>query len=101
MIKHIAMWRVQGNDVQTKEEVMKRMKSELEALNHQIEGMVSLEVGIHENEGASAYDVVLVSVHESQEALAFYQRHEKHKAVAREYVSPFIIERAVVDYICE
>lgn len=98
MIKHIVMWKIEGTKDQTKEQVIQAMKEQFEALNGQIEGMHSLEVGCNYNTSEAAYDAVLTSVHTDKEALEAYQQHEKHQHVANTYVRPFATARAVVDF---
>lgn len=98
MVKHIVMWKVQGTEEITKGSVLARLKQELEELNGQIEGLIHLEVGINENTSASAYDAVLYSTFKDEKALEYYQQHEKHQYVANQFVRPFTIDRAVVDF---
>lgn len=99
MVKHIVMWKVQGHEVHgNKEEVMKKIKVELEGLRGEIEGLEEIEVGINENASESAYDVVLYSTFVSKEALEGYQAHPKHVEVANSLVRQVATSRAVVDY---
>ena len=99
MVKHIVMWKVKAHEVHgTKEEVMCKIKRELEALKGQIDGLEEIEVGINEESSASAYDLVLYSTFVSKEALEGYQVHPKHVEVASSLVREVAISRAVVDY---
>lgn len=98
MVKHIVMWKIQGINGLSKEEVAANIKSELEALNGQIEGLLNLEVGIDFLHSDSSYDVVLYSELESKEALDFYQSHPLHVQVATNTVKPAATSRIVVDY---
>ena len=99
MVKHIVMWKVAEHPVQgSKEEVMAKIKAGLEGLKGQIEGLVEIEVGMNFNPAETAYDVVLYSVLESKEALAFYQAHPKHLEVANNLVRQVATSRVVVDY---
>lgn len=99
MIKHIVMWKVKEHEVHgTKEEVMRKIKLELEALKGCIEGLEEIEVGINFNPSDAAYDVVLNSVLVSKEALEAYQKHPKHMQVANELVRQVATSRVVVDY---
>lgn len=95
MIKHIVMWRIKSEN---KANILKNLKEQLEKLEGQIEGLISLEVGINYNASTQAYDAVLYSKFESKEALFAYRAHEKHNEVANTYVRPFVVERTVVDY---
>lgn len=92
MVRHVVMWKLKERSA----EVAATIKKELEGLNGQIPGLLSLEVGIDKN---SPDSVVLISVHESWEALAAYAKHPLHVAVADTYVRPFTATRQAVD--CE
>ena len=99
MIKHIVMWKVEANkNFGTKEEIMVRMKDELENLAGKIEGLLEIEVGININENSAAYDVVLYSTFENMDSLNYYQNHELHKAVGVNLIKLVTISRVVVDY---
>lgn len=98
MIKHIVMWRLKasahGNDKAVNASLIKQR---LEALNGNIPGLLKLEVGIDYVGADDSADVVLYSEFESREALANYQSHPAHKAVAP-FVGEARMERRVVDY---
>ena len=98
MIKHIVMWKVQEMDGSSKIESARQIKSELEALNGQIKGLLRLEVGIDFLKSDSSYDVVLYSEFESKEALDDYQNHPLHVQVATHTIKPVVTSRIVVDY---
>jgi len=98
MIKHIVMWKLKETELTTKKMVMEKIKTELEALNGQIEGLIRLEVGIDFLQSESSYDIVLYSELENKEALDYYQSHPLHCAVANEYVKPAVSLRKAVDY---
>ncbi len=99
MVKHIVMWQVAEHEVHgTKEEVMLKIKEQLEGLKGQIEGLLTIEVGINFNDSPAAYDVVLYSEFVDAAALDYYQAHEKHLAVANQLVRQIATSRAVVDY---
>ena len=92
MVRHVVMWKLK----EASEERSATIKKGLEELNGKIPGLVSLEVGIDKNNLDS---VVLISVHESWEALAAYAKHPLHVAAADTYVRPFTAARQSVD--CE
>lgn len=99
MIKHIVMWKVREHEVHgSKEEVMKKIKVQLEALKGIIEGLQEIEVGVNYNMSDAAYDVVLYSTFVSKEALDFYQQHPKHIEIANQLIRPVATSRVVVDY---
>lgn len=98
MIKHIVMWKIEAPEGKDKQEVLDTLKAELENLSGQIEGLLDIEVGLNYNDSAAAYDAVLYSEFTDKAALEGYQKHEKHQHVANNYVRPFTVARAVVDY---
>ncbi|HHX59352.1 MAG TPA: Dabb family protein [Epulopiscium sp.] len=100
MIKHIVMWKIKGDTGHgSKEEVMEKMKIELEGLKEKIEDIVEIEVGINFEPSEMAYDVVLYSVFKNQEGLERYQKHPAHQRVANELVRQVSGGRVVVDYL--
>lgn len=98
MVKHIVFWKIK-NEVngETKEQIMLRMKTMLEALNGQIPGLLLAEVGVDQNRSAAAYDIVLYSEFPDWESLALYQDHPKHVA-CKDYIGLAAESRGVCDY---
>lgn len=98
MIKHVVMWKLGenagGNDKPTnKSLIIKRLmelKDELTEIN-------TLEVGENFNPSEAAYDLVLITTHENQEALAAYINHPKHREVAT-FTGSVVEDRKVVDF---
>jgi len=97
MVRHIVFWKLkdsaEGADKITNAKII---KSKLEALVGQVEGLIKAEVNMNYN--PAGFDLCLYSELESKEALEFYQGHPKHLEV-REFVHKVILERAVTD--CE
>jgi quinol monooxygenase YgiN len=93
------MWKLkeeaEGADAKTNAAKMKEM---LEALQGQIEGLLSLSVSTDVFLSAPETDVVLFSEHESREALETYQTHPLHVACV-DFVKKVVSDRRVVD--CE
>ncbi|NBW88728.1 MAG: Dabb family protein [Gammaproteobacteria bacterium] len=96
MIKHIVAWRIK--DTPSKAENAARIKELLEGLAGRIPGLLEIEVGINVIDDANAADVVLYSRFEDRAALAHYQTHPLHVAVAGE-VRELTTERRSVDYL--
>ena len=98
MIKHIVMWRLkdhaEGNDKMTNAQLM---KSKLEALRGQIEGVLAIEVGIDFSATEASADVVLYSEFTDRAALAAYQAHPLHQAVVA-FIKEVVNTRHLVDY---
>ena len=82
MIKHVVMWQLkdaaEGN---SKSENKKIMREKLEGLLGKIDALKSLEVGENFNPTDAAFDMALITTHESKEGLAAYAAHPEHQAV--------------------
>ncbi|MBN2655877.1 MAG: Dabb family protein [Spirochaetales bacterium] len=91
MISHVVMWKLK--DISDGDEVVRRLKS----LDGRIPGLISIEAGADTNRSEAAWDVVLVSTHDSKEALDSYQVHPEHVEV-RNFIGSVASERAVVDF---
>ena len=96
MVKHIVMWRLKGEGAE-KIRAALRVKSLLESLRGKIPGLLHIEVGVNFIEDGNASDVVLYSELANRDALATYQAHPEHLAVAPQ-VREVAIERRSVDY---
>ena len=98
MIKHIVMWRLKEfADNATKRENAEKLKERLESLRAKIAEIKEIEVGINVNSSEAAFDVVLCSEFENQEALKIYQSHPDHKKIV-DFVTQIRTDRCVVDY---
>ncbi len=92
MIKHIVFWNLNEKEI----EIATNLKTELEALNGKIEGLIKLEVGI-DLSGKSSKELALYSELENFNALAVYQNHPLHQKVAK-LVKANTTNREVIDY---
>ena len=97
-VRHVVMWKLreQAEGADRAANAV-RVKAALEALRGRIPGLLRLEVGVDYNRSPAAWDVVLVSEHESRAALEAYQVHPEHVRVA-ELIGKVRADRAVVDY---
>ena len=96
-IRHIVMWNVIGETPSEKDEAIRVVRAEFEALRGQIPGMTRLEIGANFSRVSDACDVVLVSEFESVGALDDYANHPAHLQ-ARERLKGLRIARYLVDY---
>ena len=96
-IKHIVMWKFRTDAELTPTEVAQTMKTRLEALNGQIEGLIKMEVGINDIESSNAFDAVLISEFESAEALENYKKHPLHVPISA-FCKEHRTDRKSVDY---
>lgn len=98
MVTHIVAWRLKDAALgQTKAENARLMQAKLEALRGRIPGLRHLEVGRDFSATENSSDLVLVTQFESRAALAAYQVHPEHQAVAA-FVSQVAAERRLVDF---
>jgi len=97
MVRHIVFWNLkenaEGADKVTNANII---KSKLEALVGQIDGLLKAEVNLNYN--PNGFDLCLFSEFESKEALDGYQSHPKHLE-CKGFVHKVIAERVVAD--CE
>lgn len=96
-VRHVVIWSIR-DDISDVDEAFRQMASRLKALVGVIPGLVSLEVGRDLGDSDSNWDVVLVSEHESVDALEVYQQHPAHLEVAA-FVRERVGTRAAVDYV--
>jgi len=98
VVKHVIIWKLKDNIAGTeKEKVLREMKQNLEALVGKVPGLTRLEIVTAPLPSSNA-DVMLDSDLESEAALAGYQSHPEHVAVANTFVRPFTEVRLCMDY---
>lgn len=97
MIRHLVMWRVQGETADERLASSLRVKQEFESLRDAVDGLVHIEVGIDRSRVDYACDVALVADFASSQALAAYASHPAHMRV-RERLGDLRIARFQVDY---
>lgn len=97
MVRHVFMWKVgSGHDP---DEII----AVLNTLPDRCPGIVGWKIGKNEappNENGDPWDGVLISDHESWEAMDGYSNHPYHTEVV-EKLLPRFSDRAVVDYTLE
>jgi len=91
MVKHIVMWKLRDKADAA------AIKTQLEALDGRIPGLLHIEVGIDFLASEQSADLVLVAELESRDALEAYQQHPAHQAVVP-LVKAAAVARTVVDY---
>jgi len=100
MIRHIVTFQFIAQDPEGRAETVEKLRAALEPLADSIPGVQSLEVGVDNGSVAGHWDAVLVSHHDSYEALAAYQVHPDHQA-ALPIVGALVSDKSVVDYELE
>ncbi len=96
-VKHVVMWRLSA-DESDKAAVVAEMRGKLTALVGVVPGLTSVDVVSDLGDAPANFDVMLLSEHDSVEALAVYQAHPAHLEVAA-WVKTQVTERAAVDYL--
>ena len=93
------MWKLKDQELgRTKRENALEIKNRLMALRGIIPEIVSMEIGINENEtDPLAYDAVLIMTFNSMEDLSIYKNHPEHLKVSA-FVKQVRVSRTVVDY---
>lgn len=97
-IRHVVSWKLAETDHALQAAQAAEIKSLLESLRGQIEGMSAIDVGVNAVGPESNWDLVLIADYDNEAALAAYQVHPSHVAatgVIRGYVS----ERSCVDFV--
>lgn len=98
MIKHIVMWKIkESHEGMNKDELMDKIKQDLEGLKSAIPEIKTMEIGRNSNELPTSFDIALYSEFESQEDLDTYKEHPEHVKVAQ-FIRQVTTDAVVVDY---
>ena len=96
MVKHMIIWKFK-EEISDKPKRASEIKAALEGLVGKIDGLLSMNI-LTEGLGSSSGDLMMDSTFQSREALAAYQAHPDHKAVATGLVRPSVEARLSFDY---
>ncbi|MDR7159882.1 Dabb family protein [Arthrobacter sp. BE255] len=97
MIQHVVAFRLSAEDAEGKHQQSTLAQAELWKLDSgKIPGLLALQVRPDLGKDSTHWDLVLVSHHESESALADYMAHPLHIAVAKE-VATHVAEKAIID----
>ena len=92
------MWKLEDEaDGMSKSENITRIESALNSLPSVIEEISSLELGVNFNPTEAAYDLVLITTHNDQDALDAYNNHPSHQDAAK-LIGKLVADRKVVDF---
>lgn len=98
MVKHVILWQLKDElSDSEKVEVRKGIKTNLEALQGKIPGLLEIKVQVDYLASSNA-DVMLDSLFENEEALKGYAVHPEHVKVADNNVRPYTKTRVCIDY---
>jgi antibiotic biosynthesis monooxygenase (ABM) superfamily enzyme len=82
MIRHIVAWNLTATDPAERTSNFEELKAKIEGLVGVVPGLRSAKVARDIGNASGNWDVVLVSEHDDEEALAVYQQHPEHVVVA-------------------
>lgn len=97
-IRHIVSWGLAATDPAEKADQAARIAASLEALAGVIPGISCIRVGSDLGSTSGNWDLVLVSEHDDEAALAAYQVHPEHVRAAA-YIKSVVSTRSCVDYL--
>jgi len=98
MVEHIILWKLKSEyDDNKKSEIMQNIKTGLEGLKGQIEGLEYVSVQKDELSSSTCY-LMLHCKFADESALKYYKTHPAHQNVANTYVRPFVEVRLCIDY---
>lgn len=98
MVNHIVMWKFKPEIKEEEKPAIKKAMSEnLCALVGKVPGLLTLEF-VDSPISSSTHDIALVSTLEKAEDIAVYATHPDHVYVADNFVRPYVMERACLDY---
>lgn len=98
MVKHIILWQLKDEySEEQKAEIKTGIKTDLEALQGKIPGLLDIKVQITHLSSSNA-DLMLDSTFEDEAALKGYAIHPEHVKVADEKVRPYTKTRSCLDF---
>ncbi|SJM63895.1 Dabb family protein [Gulosibacter sp. 10] len=97
MIRHVVMFTLRAEQEAQRRADAAELERALLALEPVVPGVRAMQVGIDDSAAPGHRDMVLISDHDSPEALAEYQRHPEHLRVL-ELVAALAAEKSVVDF---
>jgi hypothetical protein len=92
------MWKIKdSHEGMDKNEIIGRVKQDLEGLKNSIPEIKTMEIGRNSNELPTSFDIALYSEFESMEDLEIYKEHPEHVKVAQ-FIRQVTADAVVVDY---
>ena len=96
MVKHMIVWKFK-DELENKAERAFEIKTALEDLVGKIDGLLEMRI-LTNGMPCSSGDLMMDSTFESADALAAYQKHPLHVAIADGLVRPSMASRLSFDY---
>ena len=98
MVTHIVFFNVvENHEGMLKNQILAKIKSDLEALKGKVPVIRDITVGINAKADPNAWDLALYTKFDSFDDLDIYQKHPDHVAVAQ-FIGKVKTGRAVVDF---
>ncbi len=98
VIRHIVLWKLSSADPEQRARDVEGLRERLEGLVGVVPGLRSLIVAPDVGSTDGNWDVLLLSEHDDEDALAVYQAHPAHVEAAV-YVRSVVQARACVDSV--
>ncbi len=95
MVRHIVM--IKLSKLPEKQDVVHELKFMLEQLQHTVESLIRIEVGVNISKKQTAFDIVLTADFSDENALEAYRVHPEHVKVL-DFLKNVMEKAAVVDY---
>lgn len=96
MIRHVVLWKLNATHPEDRRQTVEGITERLERLVGIVPGLSSLEVRADLGSTGGNWDVLLLSEHDDEVALAAYQEHPEHlKAIT--WIRGVVQSRAAVD----
>jgi len=96
MVKHMIIWKL-NDGLKDRAATVAEIKRELEGLVGKIDGLLEMHI-LTNGMACSAGDLMMDSSFTDANALAAYQSHPLHQAIANGIVCPAVSQRLSFDY---
>jgi hypothetical protein len=96
VIRHVVLWKLNATHPEDRRHTVEGIRERLERLVGIVPGLVSLTVSADLGANGGNWDVLLLSEHDDELALAAYQEHPEHLK-ATTWIRGVVQSRAAVD----
>lgn len=96
MIQHVVAFRFRGATISERADQAATATGVLSVMAGQVPGLLDLKIRADLGVDSAHWDLVLISRHDSIEALQVYQDHPLHRS-AKSRIDEIVLHRAIVD----
>ena len=96
-IRHVVMWQLAGEAHEERRFVAESIAEGLRAMNGKIPGLLAVQAEVNSLDLEGNWDLILLADLQDEEALAAYQTHPVHVAIAQR-IKASAVKRAAVDF---